>query len=307
MADLRSQGYGASHGGIEISGFPGSVRARIASPQFIASPREPVRWTWAAENVPVTIDPWDPRRLTVHLDGRHGFTTGEDRTLRTYTGEAEELMVTAEAGVKPRTVSLSLKRLRVSGERGPIVTVAELDAVGRGIGPEQSDTPEGSDAHSYHVSVEANDMALPGAGRLPLGSRIEHIGLDGTMHGQLDGPSTAAAIRRWADDGGVMDVSRLEVDYGPVSLSGDGTLSIDPNGQPLAAFSARVRGIFAAIDALRSHGYLEQSDAMAAKMGLHILAGSADRNAVLQVPVSLQDRILSVGPVALIKVPEVHW
>lgn len=310
----RDQGYVISHEGIVRSGFPRLVRAHVRSPSVSAPPASApltaaAAWTWSPEEVTVALDPWDPTRVTVALDGRHRLAVGDIPDRRVYRMEIGQLDVVAEAGSE--AVALRLRDLVVKASADPgrvLLTVAALDGTGRAL-PMTPDVAPAVDAGTAHYAftAEAVRMVFPGAERAPLGRELERLVVDATVQGELPAALSGPALLRWRDDGGAIDVSRLEASYGPVDLSGEGAAALDERGQPIAAFSTRIRGLFDAIDALRRHGYLEPGAAMAATIALRMLAGSAGRDAVLEVPVTLQDRVLSVGPLDLLQMPEIRW
>ena len=130
---------------------------------------------------------------------------------------------------------------------------------------------------------------------------------DVTVQGELALAPWPQTLLRWRDEGGVLDVGALKMDYGPLALSGSGTAALDEAGQPVAAFAAQVSGLFQLIDALRARGDMGRGEAIAAKLALGVLGGTPDRQAPLNLPLTLQDRVLSVGPVALTQISEIHW
>ncbi|MGZ9115243.1 MAG: DUF2125 domain-containing protein [Brevundimonas sp.] len=195
-----------------------------------------------------------------------------------------------------------------SETRGAL-TIARLDARGRGEPSGGEDVPGGG----YRAVVDAAGIAFPGQPDLPLGNGVERLAAEATVQGEMALQPWPEALFRWRDAGGVIDVAALKLAYGPLSLSGSGTVALDEAGQPVAAFAAQISGLFPAIDALRAHGHMGRGEAVAAKLALGLLAGPPDRRSPpdrqgpLDVPLTLQDRVLSVGPVALMPIPEIHW
>jgi hypothetical protein len=232
-----------------------------------------------------------------------------------YQAEAAQFQVAQEIGEAAPTSVLTVRDLVLRplagdvSEPGPepradeALTIARLDASGRkGIqgGAEAS-------GGSYHVVVSAAGIALSPRLDPPLGHVVQRMDADATVQGELALAPWPQALFRWRDEGGVLDVAALEADYGPLTLSGSGTAALDEAGQPVAAFAAQVSGLFQVIDALRASGDMGQGEAVAAKLAVSVLAGPPDRQGPLDVPLTLQDRVLSVGPVALMPIPEIHW
>jgi hypothetical protein len=142
---------------------------------------------------------------------------------------------------------------------------------------------------------------------LALGNVIKSLAAEATVQGELALLPWPDALFRWRDEGGVIEVAALKGEYGPVALSGGGTVALDEAGQPVGAFTAQVSGLFQVIDALSASGHMSRGQAIAAKLALGVLTGSSGEQEALDVPLTLQDRVLSAGPVALMQLPEVRW
>ena len=170
--------------------------------------------------------------------------------------------------------------------------------------------PEAPRAHEeplFSATLEAHKVTVPTAVD-PLGPEIDHLMLDGTWRGPLPPGKLADALAAWRDDGGTIDLQGIDLGWGPLALAADGTLALDKNMQPLGAFSARIMGYDAILDALIASGHIHQNEASLARMGLSMMAQrGADGTPQLKTPVSVQDGALFMGPARLMKVPKVVW
>ena len=119
----------------------------------------------------------------------------------------------------------------------------------------------------------------------------------------------AAAIRAWSNDGGAIDVQSLDLVHGVLGLNGEGTLALDNDLQPIGAFTARIAGFQAAIDQLVAAGMVRPDDGKLAKVVLGVMAKVPKGGGPLQIslPLTLQDRKLSVGPLPLVRLPMINW
>ena len=112
----------------------------------------------------------------------------------------------------------------------------------------------------------------------------------------------------WRDAGGALEVTSLGLSYGPLNMLGDGTVALDRDGQPEGAFTAHLTGFPEAIDAFRKAGLMTRRDADTAQVVLGLLArGPLGGPRTLDVPLTLQDRTVSLGPVALFRLKPVDW
>jgi hypothetical protein len=328
IAERRAEGYDVRYAAIERGGFPRSAHVIITAPAVAASAvaasaaagggagREAVPWVWSATHLIAAIDPFNPRHLTLDGPGAHSLRVGEGAESVHYHAEARQLTVAARAGDEAATLSARDLVLRpvagaavapVSADPGLQTTaIASLDVTGR-------KAPQGPEGHrdaiapGYHLKISAGDVVLPAWLELPLGHHIARIDLEAAVRGDLVPAPWPQALFLWRDAGGVVDVAALQAHYGPLTLSGSGTLALDSEGQPIGAFATRTSGLFGAIDELRATGYMNQGEALVAKLAVNVLAGTPERQAPVSIPLTLQDRILTVGPIALMRLPEISW
>jgi hypothetical protein len=76
----------------------------------------------------------------------------------------------------------------------------------------------------------------------------------------------------------------------------------------MLASSCNVRGLFKAIDVLVRSGTVRPQDAGMVKLAFGLLMKTdRDGGQSLSVPVTVQNRVLSVGPVKLFDMPALEW
>jgi len=109
--------------------------------------------------------------------------------------------------------------------------------------------------------------------------------------------------------GGVIGVKELIIWYGPMEPETVGTMALDRELQPIGSLTAQVQGYAEAIDAMRISGMISGGDAFGAKLLLGGLskADPSTGKSVLNIPLSLQQKTLHAGPIALAKIPPVIW
>ena len=107
----------------------------------------------------------------------------------------------------------------------------------------------------------------------------------------------ARALAQWRDAGGVVEVRALSLAWGSLSLKGDGTLTVDQRMRPMGAFTMRVTGYDALIEALVAADAIRARNASLTLTILNLLAKRDDKGArVLTVPVTAQNGKLLLGP-----------
>jgi hypothetical protein len=144
---------------------------------------------------------------------------------------------------------------------------------------------------------------------LPLGGDLTRAALTAKLIGTLEAGPWPEALDRWRDAGGTIEVTRLQLLYGPLTLTADGTLALDKAEQPIGAFNARIVGASRTVDALRQRGLIEDMNSVAAKVMLGLMARKPldGGEPVVAIPLTLQDRTLHAGPIALAVIPEIRW
>ena len=300
----RAEGYGITFGRFDIEGFPFLLRAIVTDPAVKAPPGRGA-WEWRGPTARVEARPWSLASATAHLPGRHWLSLGEQQT---YVAEAAEFDLRVEkAGAAAATALLHVESLSLaSGDGAPLIEIAGADGAARSLETPNPDhrTP------TLEMKLLAENVSLRGTPDLPLGQSVGQVGLEAALLGRIPPASSSAeAFALWRDDGGTVEVRRLNLDYGPLSLQADGTAALDAGLQPIVAFTARLQGFFETVDALRARGVIRDGDAVTAKIVLGALAGkgAGESKATLSAPVTIQGRMLFVGPVALFHLPEIRW
>lgn len=308
IEDRQRQGDDITHGSPVWRGFPGSVQIVLPRPALaLRVAAETV--TLAGERAVVSINPFAPQRATLSLEGGQAFALqGLTRPVR-YTGTAErcELQVQLRPGSHdgPGSAILSPATLTVralamtDAETGERFTVAALDATA-------SLLPEGAPGRRYTLAVK--DATLPHSLDLPFGGVLSQAAADLEVSGNLPAVPSGDALIAWRDAGGTIEVRRLELASGPVRLAGDGTLALDRSGQPIGAMTLEISGYHAALDALIVRGALGVTTGLRMKQIFAVLAGgSVNPSKPVRIPLTLQERVLSAGPIPLTELPAVDW
>ncbi len=281
-----------------LAGFPGIIRIEVEQP-LVRTRLFGEAMAWQAERLAVTMNPFTPGRLVLRSGGPQEVTIRQGGAARRYAGTVARLEAPLRVvGASVPEAAVELVGLRLSAGPGDEVAVAEV----RGRFQQDSAT-------AATLNVEARGASLPRTLALPLGNEIAQAALQAEWRGPLAAPPWAESLRIWRDAGGTVEIRRLSGEYGPLSLDADGTLSLDREMQPIGAMSGQVGGLFEAIDRLRDSGYVRSRDATTVKLVLATLArrDPATGRSLVNVPLTLQDRTLSLGPVRVLEIPAVRW
>jgi hypothetical protein len=265
--------------------------------------------TWSAERVVLRIALLQPGLLTISAEGTQRLRRGDGPDIP-FRADRLRLTFPLERGF-PRWAEIAVDDLRAGL---PAMGGAGDAAAGLTIGTLQARAefkpaaPQGEAAIAFTLHTEA--IGLPPNIPSALGPRIAEIGLEGALNGPLPrGGDIAPAAAQWRDGGGTLEIGDLHASWGPFNLTTSATLALDEQLQPMGTGSAKMTGHAAALDALADGGVLRPRAAMAAKAVLGLLARPSDAGGEpeVEVPLTLQGRMLAVRQIPLVRLPRLAW
>ena len=301
MARQRDQGVTLSAATETLDGFPFRIELRLTGVVADGLPRVPkgrltvpTAFAWAH---PWQLDEWRFGLLGgTSIEGPQGRVTFD-----LLGGRAGQIL--GPGGIPGGDLAdLHLDNVAMSsGDRVVKVSRANLTLRLPPAPPQAHEEP------LFSMAFQAHKIDLPNA-VAPLGQEIEHLQLDGTWRGPLPSGKLPDALAGWRDDGGTIDVRSVDLGWGPLTLSADGTIALDKDLQPLGAFSARIMGYDAILDALIASGAIKPNEAGLVRMGLSMMAQrGADGTPQLKTPVTIQDDAVFLGPARLAKLARIDW
>ena len=325
LATRPGDGIAFAYADIALGGFPGRIKARVLAPSATIA-RAQGTWIWRPARVTFSARPWALNRVTLDLSGAHTVAPADASGLPRWKAEVQTLTIEARiADADVTALALRGDGFRLDGRvPGEEFALARLRADWRRAESRSADPRPERGAREYarrdspprpdHLQASQSFEAIgeglrppPGA-RLLLAEEIARIALGGEVRGRIEAGPETEAIRRWRDDGGTIELTRIEGRYGALALAGAGTLALDGEFQPVGAFTARIEGFSETLDALREAGIMRGRDALTAKIALTALARrEGEGRPYLTLPLSLQERRLYAGPVALLTFPALAW
>ncbi|MFN3077126.1 MAG: DUF2125 domain-containing protein [Alphaproteobacteria bacterium] len=303
----REEGYQVGYDRIDIKGFPLHLDIRIEKPVF-RFPEARGGWSWQTAALDARLSPLNPRAATISANSPQTFHPPANIE----TGITTLTATTATAGLvfqdngSPATVHVEFGSVRLAGlASGGEVRARHLKADADWFSPDSPDPAN----RTMILAAEGRDMDLPPSLGLPLGPRIEAFALQAEVHGRIAGEDITQALSDWRQAGGTVDVPNLLVHWPPVRMHTNGTLALDDQLQPIGAFTAGFQGFFEAVGSFVKQGIIRPRDASMAKVVLGMLAKTPSGGGVstVSMPMTLQNRTLYAGPVALIHLPDVRW
>jgi len=307
----RAQGWQVELDDVTVQGFP--FRLQAVAPRFAVGRDMPVRWRWAGPRLSASVPPWGSHEVTISFPGAHTveFDASDGRkTIPLKTDKANGAVHVADDG-KITLVTVALGPTQADLPDLGTAKLAKLDlAVGA---PAMPATPAASDPRAPEVgrvTLGADGIELPEKAAPALGPRIAHVEFDLVLRGAIPAARTEAALQAWREAGGTLDLAKLRLHWGDFQAEAEGSGALDSALQPQAALTARAWGVAAAIDALVAAGGVRPRDGAMAKVVLHGMAKPGTTPGVppeIEIPLTLQDRKLFLGPVPIARMAPVVW
>lgn len=305
-ATQRTAGWSVEAGTPQIGGWP--VAATLIVPDVALHGGEsaiPGGVSWGTQRLTLRLGARHPHILAIGTAGaQHLRVSGGPRIA--YTAQRLDVAVPLQSGPEIGPLVLQGQGIRVAmpgDSRHPLV-IGTLTA--RFL--PQPTAGRGQPAAS--LTGDATDIALPGDLAWALGRHMGSLHLDAALDGPLPQATTpTAAATAWRDGGGAIAVHRIATQWGPLGLSASGTLRLDAALQPAGRGEAQVTGYGETLEALARHGVMSRSAALAATAMLSLMASAPAQGGppAVDVPLSLQDRVLSMQQIPLLRVPALDW
>jgi hypothetical protein len=157
------------------------------------------------------------------------------------------------------------------------------------------------------ATVAIDHMTLPAAVP-PLGDTVDRINAALALKGTIPPGPRRDALAAWRADGGTLEVTKLDLGWGNLGVTANGTLALDEALQPEGALTASIRGYNGIIDAMVAGGTMKAGDAALAKLALGLLAKTGpDGTSHIDAPMTIQAGRLFIGPARLMRLPNFTW
>jgi hypothetical protein len=320
VADQRTQGTEISWASRTIAGWPLRLDGRFAAPRAIMT--TPGRtFDWQGPDAAVRFYIFAPDTVDLAAPGRHTLAIDEDNARTVFTLDAKTLDARtdtglAAAGPAGTDVAAGATGLDLRGPEDAAIATAQALQITWHQPPVSTTPPESGPlpvALRTALRIDGLTMApdvLPPTPQPILGNKIAVVRTELAVNGAIDPHRPPPeALAAWRNVGGYVDVTRFEIEWGPVRLVGDGSLALDDALQPEGAFAARVSGLTEILTAMENTNMIDARTAAIARITLAVLTRPSENGGPpeARVPLTIQNSVLSVGPVALLKLPAITW
>jgi hypothetical protein len=289
--DLKQKGYNIAYTDLTFQGHPLSIKATFHNPQVSDSLGS---FNWKGQEINISMKPWNWYTLTVSLP------------------HAQQISL-------PKHPSLSLETLSLEGGQGilKLTHQGQVDEISFFVNRLlflSQNVPHPLFFQAF--SLKATNVAKPLALRFSLTTEVK--GMDAFLKeppplqplvislsaalGGFQGTTLPTSWNEWRDGGGVLDVSLLKFTWSPIAITAEGTLTFDKDMYPLGSFSSHIAGYQEALTRLVETGHIKKKNASMVSFVLDMMSrADAQGGKQLTVPITLQDRKVSVGAIPLWK------
>jgi len=299
-------------GKASLGGFPFRLEYRISGPR-IATTGADGQWAWQADGLLIVAHPWNLRHLVVLIDEGQSLTLaapGSPLTSqwRLRSGHARASVIIGNKGPKRITIELPKPVLTpvVAGgaPANPLLMAERLLLHWRNADfppspkarpePPGKGPPEQPDVAAFAARAEGVSLAA-GEGRVDL------LEAEATLKGAWPRGVAGSDLAGWTTDGGSLQITHFQLDWGPLHLNASGPLAVDSAGRPTMAMDMSVNDTGALLSAFRESRLIDQTVAGAAGMMLGLLR-KGDRDDTISLPAIISDGRFYLGPVPLMAV-----
>lgn len=308
----RTEGIEITYDRLDIGGFPYRLQVDVRG-LGITGHEGDLLWTVESPNAAAVIMPWN--RNHVILMAEEGALAvgpeGAEPDRLAVSGSRASIVVDRRRA--PLRISATTEELRVegpaAGPEGLVLRDGELHwRAANQVPSNKAAEPQEDDPReplAWQLAVRGGPIAHELLGRSPYGSELQKFAAIMEVRGSgIDSHASPETIQAWRDQGGTVEVTSLQLNWGELDLLMTGSLTLDQQFRPLGAFTAEVKGYEPIISYLHESGHIDAAEAETATMTLEaIVAADTDGDNRLSVPITLQAGRLFVGPLPVANLP----
>ena len=316
-AKRRAEGMIVEYSNFAVTGFPLRMQPEAANLHLAAPGAEPA-WEWRTPHLIANVLPYNLNHVVLTLQ------QPQDVTFRVNGGEAQRyqlISASTRASLilshgKIARAALETREGVLSGgglTAGPLALEhgqlhARLD-----MPVEETPDPRSPEPPKLmELALELENLTYEGFLKPVLGAKLTRLDFNGVIEGEAPASPGVAGIREWRDAGGIAQITKFNIGWGPLNLSATGTLTLDGQDRLLGSMIAKLRGHEALIQSMQDAGKLDADAASAARLALGIIAMAAgatagnssesqDHKGEFSLPLTLQDGEMQLGPLRLAK------
>lgn len=292
-----------------IGGFPFAFRAAFRQPDLRLS-QTGAEVVWQGGDIVAEMAPWNLRRIRLSTESAQTLVLRAPEQAESWrvaaTGMSGEIRLHGDGALAAVEALL----------RQPDVTLPDAAVIAAGEGrlavalPEKA--PVDYSQELAFVALDLTRMALPEGTQLLTADPVEQAGFEASIRGPVAPLDSAQPLAQvlggWRDAGGDIEVKHFSFAQGPLAAEGEATLALDGDLQLLGAGTVTATGLAETVDILLADGRIPADQALLVRSTAKALERlGPDGKKEAKFALSVQNRIVSFGPVPLFMLPPIAW
>jgi hypothetical protein len=290
-----------------VEGFP--FAWRLVANQYEIGRETPMAQVLSGARLEAQLTPWNLSDVPMRFPGKHRYERRDSTRVTAIELEAArpEARMRLHPNGRIREIDVDLGDVTARAP-GAVDTEAARAARVRLVAKE-IDPVDPNSREFFSIAIALDEMVPPTSWQPPFNRPLKSgeavIGVRGE---RVRNPNAAEQLIAWRNSGGVVELYRLQLDWAPLMISGDGTGGLDAQNRPEAALSMRVAGYAELLDALVQS---RQIGARQAQMFAALLGGMARNDPAtgrreVRIPITAQNGRLTVAGFPLIALPPIQ-
>ena len=305
-----------SYSTVEVAGFPLNFYIRINNPRLqvplaTIGNYEIKKWIWEGNHLVVKLRPWNFNIIKFDLSGSNRFILKGKNFIYDFASETKLIKIDIEMSQDtwPKKIMIRLEGMKMSEQ----ISKSDISIKSASFNTQillNQDTRGSATKKNLNrvLQVKLEDLQLPRKLRWPADSYLKELSIELNIFENLGLILTEKNLKKWRDTGGIIDINLFKAVFGDLKTYASGTLALDQDLQPLLAMTAKFEGLVPLIDKLLASGYIRTNTAILAKI---IFGRFSERlgngKSGIGLPLTIQNRRLSVGPISLFTLPFINW
>ena len=295
----RAHGYQVTISDMTTTGFPRTVTMALRG-VAIAKADDIVPWSWSADGIVANRAVFGSPSLLVMVLGNQTLTyrtDGADQTTR-IQARRFSLDVRPASEKTPAQMAIDVSGLTLArpGDLPPITAKVATIRVTRADG--EAVVPEGT-----RVTIRLDTLVIPENRRGPLGDTIDVFNTDFTVQRPIETLALPAALDRWRQSKGYLNVRQSEIRWGTLNMTFSGAIGVDDHYRPSGYLNSTLKDFGQTIDAFFAAGRIDAKARADISTMLNFIQGRGVGVGGLGLPMDLAEGNVTVGALTLGTLP----
>lgn len=302
----RALGNRLAYRDLQVEGFP--FRWQLVVTDYEIGRDVAVTQVIAGKRLEATLNPWDLTDVPLRLPGKHRYERREPAGVTAIELEAvrPEARMRLHPGGRIREIDIDLGDATA---RTPGATDADAARARRvQVTAREVDPVDPGSRDFFSISIALDELTPPAFWQAPFNRPLRSgeavIGVRGE---RVRNPNAVEQLLAWRNSGGVVELYRLQLDWAPLFVRGDGTGGLDQQNRPEAALALRIAGYEQLLDGLVKTGQLGTRQAAGLTTMLAALSkpDPATGRREVRIPITAQNGRLAVAGIPLMSLPPI--